>query len=142
MTETPRRQHIVALSALASGDASAFTRLAQQARQRNSRLGISGAMLFDGQRCCQWLHGDPEVLQSALVASGEEAHFEPPSIVFQASLPSEHFSAEWRTGYVEPDAIDQLLRSCTQDADAAFSALGKLLVDADLDAPPQATAGG
>lgn len=138
-----QRRHVVAISVLAQGhDATAFARLAQRARLRNPALGVSGAMLFDGQRCCHWLHGTPEAVDLALAQCAQDPYHEQLKVVLHASLPPTPWDDGWRAGYVDTESIDAWLDACGQDGDAAIAALTKMLAFADLDAPAPAPPAG
>lgn len=82
--------------------------IAAVSRQRNSPSGISGALLFDGQRFCQLLEGaEPPV--RALMARIEDD----PRHSMESIIAAEHFglprlTTHWRFGHCQPRTMDAL----------------------------------
>ena len=129
-----RSLHIVYTSQLAaSEDYTAFGPICRIARQRNGPLAVSGVLLFDGQRFCQWLHGEPGAAAGLMQAiAGDKRHVGVQTYL-QALLPSDAFATGWRAGFVDSDRLDQFIQQSAAGADQVLAALGRLLAAADIE---------
>lgn len=126
--------HIVYTSQLAPGeDYTAYGRICREARQRNALLGLSGVLVFDGQRFCQWLHGEHTVTAALMLAIASDKRHAGVQIRLQALLPNEAFAAGWRSGFVEADALEQFVQHPATGVDQVLAALGHLLATADIE---------
>ena len=140
---SPKSLHIVYTSQLAAGeDYTAYGHICRMARQRNRLLAVSGVLLFDGQRFCQWLHGEPGATAGLMLSIGRDKRHVGVQTCLQALLPSDAFVSGWRSGFVDCDRLDQFVQHPATGTDQVLAALGRLLATADIEpALPQAPSG-
>lgn len=94
----------------------------QRSRDQNIQLGVTGALLFDGERFVQLLEGPREVvlpLSERIRMDSRHRDFTP---VYEGSAasPSGRFD-RWMSGYADPDAVAKFESRVTgsgQDAGA------------------------
>ena len=144
LLDIPKSLHIVYTSQLAPGeDYTAYGHICRMARQRNGVLAVSGVLLFDGQRFCQWLHGEPGATAGLMLSIARDKRHVGVQTCLQASLPSDACATGWRSGFVDSDRLDQFVQHPATGADQVLAALGRLLAAADIEpALPQARSGG
>ncbi len=140
----PESLHIVYTSQLAPGeDYTAYGRICRVARQRNGSLAVSGVLLFDGQRFCQWLHGEPDATARLMLSIARDKRHAAVQVRLQAMLPSDAIAPGWRAGFVDGDTLEQFMQQPATGTDQVLAALGRLLAAADIEpAMPQARPGG
>lgn len=132
--EGTERLHIVYTSQLApEEDYTAYGRICRVARQRNGPLAVSGVLLFDGQRFCQWLHGEPGATAGLMLSIARDKRHVAVQIRLQAMLLSDAFAPGWRAGFVDGDALEQFVQHPATGADQVLAALGRLLAAADIE---------
>jgi len=133
LPQSPGSLHIVYTSQLAPGqDYTAYGRICRVARQRNGPLAVSGVLLFDGQRFCQWLHGEPTSTAALMQTIASDRRHTDVQVHLQTSLPSDAFPSGWRAGFVDSDTLDQFVQQPPHGADRVMAALGRLLAAADV----------
>jgi hypothetical protein len=129
--------HIAYLSRLApTADYTVFAAIARAARQRNAVHGIAGALLFDGLQFFHWLYGPPDAV-SALMRNivGDMRHVAL-SVIFESLLPHDAtHDRQFRTGFVDGDALDELLGDAQLAAPVFLDLMQRLLARADVDPP-------
>ena len=134
LPESPESLHIVYTSQLAPGeDYTAYGRICRVARQRNGPLAVSGVLLFDGQRFCQWLHGEPGATAELMLTIAGDKRHDDVQIRLQAMLPRDAFAAGWWAGFVDGDRLEQFVQRPATGADEVLTALGRLLAAADIE---------
>lgn len=93
-------------------DFSAMKELVEVARRRNPVLGITGALLFDGERFCQLLEGgEPEVraLMGRIAADPRHTRVR----VLHAAQGSDGVVMDhWASGYCEAHDLDVIDAAC------------------------------
>lgn len=127
--------HVVYVSRLApSADYRAFAAVCRSARARNPAIGVGGVLLFDGERFCQWLHGDPAVVDALMATITSDQRHIDLQLLHHAIGAHGEGDGRWHCGFVLPDALDVLERAGAerQDAMALFM---ELLASADLEPP-------
>lgn len=137
----PGSLHVVYISSLApSADYRTFAAVCRSARARNPALGVGGVLLFDGERFCQWLHGDPAVVEALMATITSDQRHVDLQLLHHAIGGAGEADGRWHCGFVLPDALDALERvgSERQDAMGLFM---ELLAGADLEplGPPSRT---
>ena len=143
MTHEPL--HVVYISRLAPlRNSTVFGSICLLARARNIDWGISGVLLFDGERFLQWLCGPParvSRLMRAIVA--DERHTDV-RVLLETTLPATASAQLWRAGFVDADALDDFMTVDMADHGALLDGLARLVANADLEpmpASPPPTAG-
>ena len=125
--------HVVYISRLASSaDYRAFAAICRSARARNPVLGVGGVLLFDGERFCQWLHGDPSAVQGLMATITLDHRHTDLRLLHHATIADDGSDSRWCSGFVLPDALDMLDRSGCGRNDVMGSFL-RLLTSADLE---------
>ena len=125
--------HVIYMSRLAPGaDYRAFAAVCRRARTYNPSLGVGGVLLFDGERFCQWLHGDPSVVQTLMATIAQDHRHTDLQLLHCAAKTDEDSDSRWCCGFVLPDALD-ILDSDGAGRHDAVGSFTQLLVTADLE---------
>lgn len=135
LSSPPSPPHqVLYLSHLAEGlDWRVFAAVSQVARERNARLGISGALLFDGQRFCQWLQGPVRPVQDLMRSIlADDRHCRIVVLTDGEAGTAPRTQGRWINGYCEAHALDALDSEAAPRAGAAVRALQQVLAEADL----------
>lgn len=133
--------HLAYLSQLAPGcDYSVFASVSRASRIRNVQSGVAGVLLFDGLRFFQWMYGIPDPVSQLMVAIARDPRHTQLSTYVDAQLPALDFPAVWRAGFVEEQALDDLVALKSSNAWLMLDGIGKVLEQADLDSPVTVTA--
>ena len=130
----PQSLHIVYTSRLApDADYSVYAEICRVSRVRNAASGVSGVLLFDGQRFCQWLHGDP-ITTDALMRSIEldTRHFSVKTQL-RTLMTKGSFAVGWRAGFVDSEALEHFNSLDFLSTDQVLTAVGYLLAAADIE---------
>jgi hypothetical protein len=113
-------------------DLSVVKQIWQSARQRNASLGLTGAMVFDGERFCEFLEG--HVFDISAVY--RDVEFNPQHVdlrVLHMSLAvAPRRLTGWRSGYCDSSELDVFTGEEGLQDDAAVSAFVELLNRCDL----------
>ena len=127
------------MSQLGAGrDSSDFADMCRSADLRNPQRRIAGVLLFDGRRLLHWIHGPPEDVRQLMGAVVLDPRHTALSLRLEAMLPAQASSdTAWRTGLVDPEAMDVFAAAECPDARAVLDALGRLIEQAELATPPQ-----
>lgn len=123
-------QHFVYTSRLAPGHgATTVASILEVSRTRNRERGLSGVLVFDGERFAQWLEGPPEqVLALAARLEVDPRHVEMRVLHTGIRAAADRLSLTWRAGYAEPADLDAL----EQSGDAALACFLALAPNFDL----------
>ena len=126
--------HVVYVSQLAPGEScAAFSAICRWARPRNLERGISGVLLFDGERFLQWLHGGHDEVSRLMAAIAADPRHAAVRVLLQAPLPAAATDPRWRAGFVDAEALDTFIALAAADRDAMLDGLTRLVAQADLD---------
>ncbi|AVS75583.1 BLUF domain-containing protein [Paracidovorax cattleyae] len=119
-------QEVLYVSTLAPGQPLGIVAaIAAKARLSNVRDGITGLLVFDGQRFCQQLEGPPAPLASLLGRIRVDARHTEMEVLHQAPLMKrrfQRFSLAFST-LEDADALPRMESLAGDDAMAAFKAL-------------------
>jgi hypothetical protein len=125
--------HIIYISHLApSADYRAFAAVCRTARTRNPTLNVGGVLLFDGERFCQWLHGQAGAVEDLMASITRDDRHTDIQVLLHATLAHDLADSRWCCGFVLPDALDVLDRAGSGRNDAIGS-FRELLATADLE---------
>lgn len=117
---------VLYVSLLAPGTpVSAVARIAHHARTANARHGLTGLLVFDGQRFCQQLEGTQKNVLSAMARICQDTRHTEVSVVHQGTLAARRFcgfSLAFST-MEEGDLLEQLQQLDGAAALQAFEAL-------------------
>lgn len=103
-------QHFVYTSRLAPGEGAAtVASILEVSRTRNRERGLSGILVFDGERFAQWLEGPPDqVLALAARLEVDPRHVEMRVLHASVRAATERLASMWRAGYADPSDIDAI----------------------------------
>ncbi len=101
----------------------------RQSRERNHRLKLSGALLFDGERFCQLLEGDPDTTQALMRRIERDPRHCRVQLLLDTPRPAPRMMTQWQCGYGDHDAFDA---AAAGDPEQAAHAFLKLLPACDL----------
>jgi hypothetical protein len=111
------------VSTLAPGHAvSVVAAIAGRARQKNAELGITGLLIFDGQRFCQQLEGPAATVAPLIECIRSDPRHVDVAVIHESRLKSrrfQQFSLAFST-VEDADALARLERLRGRDALAAF----------------------
>lgn len=127
---------VLYVSRLAIGcDSSVVKAIVQVARRHNAAHGITGALMFDGERFCQLLEGPPDEVTPLMQRITEDPRHTDVRLLHSGVANGARVATRWRSGYCEPssfEAFDAGDASGPGSA-AALDAFRHLLPLADLD---------
>jgi hypothetical protein len=125
---------VVYVSQLAPGQhCTVFSTICRGARARNLELGISGVLLFDGERFLHWLHGPPDGVSQLMEAIVADPRHTAVRVLLHTPLPVAEATPHWRAGFVDAEALDSFIALEAADRDAVLDGLARLVAQADLD---------
>ena len=103
----------------------AVARIAGHARKANAERGLTGLLVFDGQRFCQQLEGSQKNVLSAMARISQDARHVEVSVVHQGQLATRRFSSfSLAFSQIEKgDVLEQLEQLDGAAALQAFEAL-------------------
>lgn len=107
MVRTEHSFQILYVSRLATGcNWEAVKEIVAASRQRNPVHGISGALLFDGERFCQLIEGaEPEVRALLHNISSDPRHTGL-RVLFAGQAPSGRTTRRWVSGYCDSHELE------------------------------------
>jgi hypothetical protein len=115
-----------------ASDLSVVKQVFQTARERNASLGLTGAMVFDGESFCQLVEG--HVFDISAVY--RDVEFDPRlldlRVLHVAPVPAPRRLTRWRSGYCDGPALDMFSGSSGLQGEAAVAAFLDLLPNCDL----------
>jgi Sensors of blue-light using FAD len=122
------------VSRLAPGaDFTVVNEIARAARHHNPGHGITGALLFDGERFCQLIEG-PRAAVDALM---QRIHADPRHTgvltLHSGELPGSRQSTRWVSGYCEAAELERFDRDPGLRGHAALDAFLSVLQGADVE---------
>ena len=121
------------VSALAPAmPSSVVGQILRQSRERNHRLKLSGALLFDGERFCQLLEGDPETTQALMRRIERDTRHCTVKLLLNTLSAAPRMMTQWRCGYADHEAFDAIDAAGAADPEQAVHAFLKLLPSCDL----------
>ena len=104
----------------------------RQSRERNHRLKLSGALLFDGERFCQLLEGDPDTTQNMMQRIKRDTRHGNVQLLLDTLSPAPRLMMHWRCGYCDHDAFDRVHAAAAVDPQRPVHAFLRLLSTSDL----------
>jgi hypothetical protein len=104
----------------------------QTSRQRNATLGLTGAVVFDGERFCELLEG-PELDVLAVYRDLEaDPRHTGLRVLHTSSATSPRRLPNWRSGYCDATALDPFCEEGGLQGEPAVSAFLELLPHCEL----------
>ena len=109
----------------------AVPRWLRLARQAAARDGLTGGLLFDGERWAALLEGDPGPVARLVHPLRHGGALGVLHCAVHAASPAPRRCTDWRSGYVEPTAIDAVRLALERSLDAGTDAMVVALRAAD-----------
>jgi hypothetical protein len=85
---------------------SVVTQIWQSARERNQRLGLTGVMVFDGERFCEMLEGDAGDLEAVCRDVEFDTRHIGMRLLHAALVPEPRRMSDWRSGYCDGNELE------------------------------------
>lgn len=109
MSETPPLACLLYHSRLADhADIGCVGAIVRTARQFNQEAGITGMLVFDGQRFCQYIEGPAGPLQALTRRIAQDPRHTEFTIQHQGPAPAERIFAQWSMAYMLVDDEEPL----------------------------------
>ena len=135
MSHTPiALQQFLYTSRVAKGlDFSIIPSILEVSRVRNRSVGISGVLVFDGERFAQWLEGPPaQVLALVARIEADPRHTDMRALFTHCRSGAERRTSRWSAGYADAPILDCLYGERAPQGDAARDRFASLLPHFDL----------
>lgn len=126
----PLLHRFLYISRLSSGSPPhTVSQILRQSRERNRARAIGGALVFDGERFCQLLEGEPAaVVQLAARITADPRHQDVQVLADEAAATPRLF-VQWQSGYGDPDVLDAVDPANAGAATAAATVAGQPLIE-------------
>jgi hypothetical protein len=132
ITTRPDPLHVIYINRLVPDkDYRAFGAVSRTARARNAALGVGGALLFDGERFCQWFHGSVEVVSGLLTTIAQDRRHVDFKLLHVGGSDLTPPISGWCNGFVAPFALD-VLDSNGIGSDEVLPMFLNVLAEADV----------
>jgi hypothetical protein len=130
MAHPDRPFQILFVSRIAVGcDFGIIRNIVLAARERNPAFGITGALLFDGERFCELIEGAEADVRLLMERITRDSRHTDVTVLFAGPAPAGRVAQGWVSGYCDASALD------------AFGAEGELRDRTALDAFTSVLAG-
>ena len=104
----------------------------QSSRRTNSELGLTGAMVFDGERFCELLEGDAHAILAACQGIETDPRHVGPKRLHVSPSPAPRRLNNWRSGYCDSTELDVFSGDGALEGEAALTAFLALLSRCEL----------
>jgi Sensors of blue-light using FAD len=126
-------RHWIYVSQLASQvPSTAVAAILKVSRERNHALGITGALIFDGERFAQWLEGSPAAVRSLIARIDADPRHAGIDVLYEGPFHGPRLAAQWLAGFAEPAVIDAWLEPQAPRGPAMVAAFSNALRDCDM----------
>lgn len=111
----------------------ALPRWLRKVRPLVTRAGVTGGLLFDGERWMQLLEGDAGAVEGLRqgLRQADPSLGDPQLLLTTDVGPLQRLSPGWLIGYVEPDDLDRLHERFAAEGLAALTVFMRVLVGSD-----------
>jgi Sensors of blue-light using FAD len=103
------------------------------ARLRNAARGITGAMVFDGERFCEFIEGDETEVKHLIEQIAADPRHAAVRVIHAASSAGGRLMQRWSSGYCDASALEPIAGSAGLRGERALEAFIALLANADMD---------
>jgi DNA polymerase III delta subunit len=104
----------------------------RQSRDRNHRLKLTGALLFDGERFCQLLEGEPDTAQALMQRIERDKRHHNVKMLLDTLSAAPRMMTQWQCGYADHETFDAIDAAAARDPEKAAHTFLKLLPTCDL----------
>jgi Sensors of blue-light using FAD len=133
MQKNEKVKRALCLSLLSeNSDFSAFKRIVHSARRRNGQLGLTGVLVFDGERFCHLIEGPEQAFADVMQRIASDARHTGLTMLQAPIDATSRLLFTWRSGYCSPDDLDQFNAPGALAGDAAVMAFLAVLTRCDL----------
>ena len=105
--------------------------IVKEAREKNVRLELTGVLIFDGQRFCQYLEGPASALSDVLQSICQDQRHTDINLQFHGPQEGPRHFKDWAIAYAELDKPGALGDIMSVDGDEALLLFRKLLPSLD-----------
>lgn len=134
MTSTERIAQALYVSRMAPDcDSTVVKDIVAVARRHNPAHGITGALMFDGERFSQLIEGPAEAIHELMQRITQDPRHTDLRVLFNGFATAGRLASRWRCGYCEPASFDVFDAVHGSHGAAALDAFNRLLPLADLD---------
>jgi len=124
--------HVISVSRLApSEDYRAFAAVSRTSRARNPELGIGGALLFDGESFCHWLHGPADAVNRLVTTIALDRRHVDFTVLHYGGVEIAPPNRHWCSGFVPPYSLGPI-KSLALGATEALPMFLAALATADV----------
>ncbi len=109
-----------------------FSAICQVSRRRNAELSLTGVLLFDGHRFCQWLEGPAASLARVRESIVGDPRHEFISTLVDRPQPAVTATGSWQAGFCGPDELELLVGPERPSADEAMARFRGIVTRSDL----------
>ena len=113
-------------------DLSCVAEIVKTARSFNKEVGITGMLVFDGQRFCQYIEGPSTVLRELVGTIAQDTRHTHFTIKHQGEVSGERLFAHWSMAYVLVDDSEPLDELNHLEGPQALSRLQALIPILDI----------
>lgn len=104
----------------------------RQSRERNRQRQVTGALLFDGERFCQLLEGEPAAVQALISDIECDPRHVRLTVLLHAAASTPRLMTLWQCGYCEHESFEAIEAAAARDPELAIGAFIKLLKASEL----------
>lgn len=104
----------------------------QTSRQRNAALGLTGAVIFDGERFCELMEGPLHDISAVYRDIEADPRHTDLRVLHLSSTDSPRRQTQWRSGYCDASVLDLFCGAHGPRGESAVTAFLDLLPGCDL----------
>ena len=113
--------------------ATEVSRIVGSSRRRNAGDGITGLLVFDGDRFCQYVEGPPAAVSALNDRLDRDARHVRMEVLLEGPFAGPRRFSDWRLGYVDAVDADEIGAMRGLSGDAAMAAFERLLPRLDVE---------
>ena len=114
--------------------ATEVSRIVGASRRRNAGDGITGLLVFDGDRFCQYVEGPPAAVAALSDRLDQDVRHTRMEVLLEGPFAGPRRFSDWRLGYVDVVDADELGAMRGLSGDEAMRAFERLLPRLDVEA--------
>lgn len=103
------------------------------ARRNNPTLGITGALLFDGERFCQLIEGEEPAVRTLMDTILRDPRHTDVKPLFAGRSPNGRITQRWVSGYCDAHELEALETAPGPDENTARDGFLSVLRSADME---------
>ena len=126
---------VLYISRLVRGaDFNTVRQIVATSRRHNPERGLTGVLLFDGERFSQLIEGPAGAVQTLMASiEADPRHTHVRTLLAEAGATVRPAMRTWVSGYCEANALEAFERDPTVTGRAALDAFNALLTESDLE---------